>query len=189
MHLKRCLADVTSNNKKRACKRKTNIFYCHNHRITIPCNPFMDRVTDELFIGCKRSAHDFKNLQFYGITHIINCAHELQHMTTAYDERITWLWLPMYDSINTSDVTSHVESAIQFINAAISSGHKVLIHCAAGRSRSSSILIAYLMFLLHITFDAALKLVQNKRPCCKPNSTFEAQLRSFDFQSLNILDS
>jgi len=53
-----------------------------------------------------------------------------------------------------------------------------LIHCREGRSRSPSILIAYLIRYHHMTYEEALTLLQSKRPIVRPNPGFAEQLRT-----------
>ncbi len=57
-----------------------------------------------------------------------------------------------------------------------SQGKNILIHCAAGISRSASFTIAYFMRERKIGFQAALEYVRSKRKCIHPNSGFRAQL-------------
>jgi atypical dual specificity phosphatase len=54
---------------------------------------------------------------------------------------------------------------------------KVLIHCAAGISRSASFTIAYLMRKNGTGFQATLEFVRSKRKCIFPNSGFRIQLQ------------
>jgi protein-tyrosine phosphatase len=53
---------------------------------------------------------------------------------------------------------------------------KILIHCTAGISRSSTIAIAYLAQLLGITHQDAYERVKSKRRIIKPNDGFKALL-------------
>ncbi|KJE88608.1 hypothetical protein CAOG_00238 [Capsaspora owczarzaki ATCC 30864] len=60
----------------------------------------------------------------------------------------------------------------------------VFVHCAAGVSRSASIVLAYLAYTSFssaepLTYDRALKIIQQARPIARPNLGFEAQLRVF----------
>ena len=54
---------------------------------------------------------------------------------------------------------------------------KILIHCAAGISRSASFTIAYLMRDRGTGFQATLELVKSRRKCIFPNSGFRLQLQ------------
>ena len=55
---------------------------------------------------------------------------------------------------------SHFPSCISFIESAAKSGGNVLVHCYAGVSRSSTIVIAYLMQTKQMTFDTAFAFVK-----------------------------
>lgn len=52
-----------------------------------------------------------------------------------------------------------------------------MVHCAAGISRCSVILIAYLIENYGWTFDKCLQQLQCARPCCRPNMGFIKQLQ------------
>jgi len=56
----------------------------------------------------------------------------------------------------------------------------VLVHCMAGISRSSSLIIYYLMKKYAITYDKAYEFVKKARSIIQPNSGFEKQLRTYD---------
>jgi protein-tyrosine phosphatase len=58
-----------------------------------------------------------------------------------------------------ANLRSHFDACHSFINEAISGGGKVLIHCFAGVSRSSTITISYLMKQHGMSFTEAYKLV------------------------------
>jgi protein-tyrosine phosphatase len=63
----------------------------------------------------------------------------------------------------------------------------VLIHCAAGISRSATLLISYLMNKHQTTFEDCLVFVAIKRPCVQPNAGFVTQLKKFQ-SDLGIKD-
>lgn len=55
----------------------------------------------------------------------------------------------------------------------------VLVHCNAGVSRSSSVVIGYLMLREGLTFDDAYGQVKLARPSIRPNPGFYAQLQHY----------
>jgi len=76
------------------------------------------------------------------------------------------------------------------IHAVLSGGKRVLVHCMAGRSRSTSIVIAYLLAAgLASSSDVALDLIVKKRACARPNNGFMQQLRDMEARLYNILGS
>lgn len=139
----------------------------------------ISQIDDYIFIGNKKIARDQKQLKKYKINWVINCAKELEYIVDEYDNNIHWLWLPMVDSVHTGNIVPYIPKAIKFIDEAIHNGCKILIHCAAGISRSSSIAIAYLMHKHNLRYTRAFNRVIKKRPCCKPNSKFVKQLKEF----------
>lgn len=60
----------------------------------------------------------------------------------------------------------------------MTAGH-ILVHCSKGVSRSTSMVVAYLMKIEAMTLDAALALVTSKRPIANPNASFRRQLEDF----------
>jgi protein-tyrosine phosphatase len=68
--------------------------------------------------------------------------------------------------------------AFRFIEQERRKGN-VLIHCAAGISRSATLLLAYMMNKYRTTLDDALSHALRRRPCLQPNKGFLLQLRKF----------
>lgn len=52
------------------------------------------------------------------------------------------------------------------------SKHNVLVHCQAGVSRSPSVVIAFLMSHLGLSYSEAKEFVKKKRSCIAPNKRF-----------------
>lgn len=72
---------------------------------------------------------------------------------------------------------SLVVDATSFIRTQIAEGRNVLVHCAAGISRSATVVLAYLMLRDSISFPEALQRVREARPRVRPNARFEQYLR------------
>ncbi len=145
----------------------------------------VNRITKHIYLGNKHIAKDIDQLKELGITHIVNCAVELDYITKLYDDNFDWIWLPMEDCSMTGNVKDHIEQTVKYIDDAVQNNNKVLVHCAAGISRSSSIVIAYLMYKnKNATFDEVYDHVASKRSCCRPNSAFREQLREFPFETI-----
>lgn len=58
----------------------------------------------------------------------------------------------------------------------------VLVHCAAGISRSATLVIAWLMFRQGLSLDEALSFVRKRRPIVRPNLGFMRQLQIWETQ-------
>ena len=63
-------------------------------------------------------------------------------------------------------------------------GNRVFVHCAAGVSRSSTVVIAYFMAKYGFSFERARDMVKAKRKCVNPNNGFERQLKAIPHQLL-----
>lgn len=75
-----------------------------------------------------------------------------------------------------ADITQYFRQVHAFISEHIAQGHGVLVHCAAGRSRSATLVAAYLMLEYQWPATKALQLVKERRPCIQPNEGFLQQL-------------
>lgn len=58
-------------------------------------------------------------------------------------------------------------------------GRNVIVHCAAGVSRSATVVIAYLIRKHQWVFDEAFSFVKSKRSLISPNSGFIAALKTY----------
>ena len=87
--------------------------------------------------------------------------------------------------------TINFEQCIEFIDIHRKAGKNVYVHCAAGISRSATIVIAYVMKYMFTNVDtknkatSAFKFVKSKRPQVDPNFGFWCQLEMFA-KTLNI---
>jgi len=78
-----------------------------------------------------------------------------------------------------------LRDAIGRIHATRLSGGSVVIHCAAGQSRSATVTIAYLLaFAKKKNEGKALDFCISKRPMVRPNNGFRKQLRDFHKKGL-----
>jgi protein-tyrosine phosphatase len=69
------------------------------------------------------------------------------------------------------------DRAKAFIDNALASGGRVLVHCNGGISLSPSFVIMYVMERFQLAWDDALQMVQNKRYCISPNNGFITQIK------------
>uniref|UniRef100_A0A8C9KK42 Dual specificity protein phosphatase n=1 Tax=Panthera tigris altaica TaxID=74533 RepID=A0A8C9KK42_PANTA len=86
------------------------------------------------------------------------------------------------DDLPTFDLSVFFYPAAAFIDAALSHDHsKILVHCVMGRSRSATLVLAYLMIHKNMTLVDAIQQVAKNR-CVLPNRGFLKQLRELDKQ-------
>jgi len=76
-------------------------------------------------------------------------------------------------------MSQHFRVASEFIERALAEGHSVLVHCQQGISRSSTLLIAFLMHSRRMGLAEAYTLVRSARMVAKPKANFLRQLVKF----------
>ncbi|XP_069944651.1 dual specificity protein phosphatase 3-like isoform X2 [Cherax quadricarinatus] len=126
----------------------------------------MDEVFPNLYLGDCDAAMNEQYLLRHGITHIVNAANNsagpapVKTGSTYYkDPSITYIGLDLID-LPFINISMHFEKASEFIDNALSSGGKVLVHCRQGRSRSATIVAAYLMMCHNMTAATALTMLR-----------------------------
>src|SRR5690606_29710268 len=120
-------------------------------------------------------ARDKEKLQKYGITHIINAANIEGACREYFPESFKYKSLSLMDA-GQQNILGCFFGVIEFIEDAIKSGGKVYVHCYEGVSRSSTCIIAYIMWKEHLTFEEASNDVKRRRPSSSPNAGFISQL-------------
>ncbi|CAJ1953656.1 unnamed protein product [Cylindrotheca closterium] len=114
-------------------------------------------------------------LQDANIAAIVNCTSRgpLFHM-----EGFKYSQVNVHDN-SAADILRYLEGAALFLHAMLGKG-SVLVHCEYGVSRSSTVVIAYLMRYQSMTRDEAYVLVKKRRPKVNPNQGFWDQLASYE---------
>ncbi|KAM3137850.1 hypothetical protein pb186bvf_010093 [Paramecium bursaria] len=129
-----------------------------------------------LYLGNLDAAKDKQLLKNLNITNVLSiCTEEIMK----FDKRINHLSIEIRDQLG-SDISRIFEQSYTFIDNALSSGQNVLVHCAAGISRSATIVIAYIMKKNKIFLQKAFKRVKDARPYIRPNPHFIKQLLDYE---------
>ena len=133
-------------------------------------------IPDKLYLTNYIGASNLEALQSNNITHIINITDIIEnYFENHHETHFTYLKIPIPDALHIN-ITEYLPTTNEFINNAITNGGRVLVHCFAGKSRSASIVIGYIMKKEKMTFQQALDFVLQKRSCIDPNLAFCAQL-------------
>ena len=140
-----------------------------------------------LYLGGFASVLNQKFLKAKNITGIVNTAKGLEMfgprwikgLKSATDSGIEVLELNWIDSKDQEISIVDLQKAVQFIRLHRSvCGGNVIVHCAQGKSRSTTVVLAYLMTLdPTLNVESALAFVQTKRMMALPNRHFLEQLR------------
>jgi predicted protein tyrosine phosphatase len=139
-------------------------------------------LTDTLYLsGCGPVTVD--NMESLGITGIVCALSETEERRMMADrvlpDNIKKLYVRLVDT-DSSDIASHFDSAAQFIHDEIQAGGRVLVHCAAGISRSTTLILAYLMRYHDHDLRTAFNLVKSKRRVVRPNNGFFQNLIDYE---------
>jgi protein-tyrosine phosphatase len=78
------------------------------------------------------------------------------------------------------NVASDFDTAANFIHESLNKGESIVVHCFAGRSRSVTAIMAYLIKYKNMSVDKALLLIKQAQPQARPNPGFISQLRTFE---------
>nr|P0C5A2.1 RecName: Full=Dual specificity phosphatase 29; AltName: Full=Dual specificity phosphatase DUPD1 [Callorhinchus milii] len=142
----------------------------------------VNEVWPGIYIG-DETARDKATLQRLKITHILNSAHGKFNINTGAnyykDMLIHYYGIEAFDSPD-FNLSVFFYSAAKFIRAGLNTP-KLLVHCAMGRSRSATLVLAYLMIYKNMTVVDAIQEVIQRR-CILPNRGFLKQLRTLDIQ-------
>lgn len=109
----------------------------------------------------------------------VNAAEEVTKFPTIHgvvQMNLNWYDAPLQD-INKDGILFHVVKLIDFY---IRCGKKVVVNCFAGVSRSTTIVLAYLMYKNKMSVQDAIYFVRSKRPIVNPNYGFVCQLYNLE---------
>ncbi|OQR74316.1 dual specificity protein phosphatase 3-like [Tropilaelaps mercedesae] len=144
----------------------------------------LDEVYPGLFIGDEGAARNVEYLKYLGITHVLNAAEGVGFGQVSTSEEfyrphgLRYKGLMLEDVAHT-DMISQFDPASEFIDAALQSSGKVLVHCLMGMSRSATLAIGFLMLRRGMTVEQALTTVRGHRGV-RPNNGFLHQLIQLD---------
>jgi len=133
-------------------------------------------IDDKLYQGKGDQATNRQVLNDLKITHVINITKEHPNK---FPDDIVYLRLAIDDE-KKSNLKRHFEETHDFIANALKNGGAVFVHCNLGVSRSSTIVVAYLMKTNQISLEDALTFLRSRRSCARPNIGFLMQLSEWE---------
>jgi len=145
------------------------------------------RVHHNIYISGEEIANDWGWMMVVGITHIIDVGFHVSYRRFRPAERRNGMKLRgrysfKLDDDRDEDISVFFNPCIDFINRAIAAdpdGTRILVHCAAGISRSVSIVMAWMIDTDNVTVETALAKIRSQRRVAGPNPGFIAQLKQF----------
>ena len=131
-----------------------------------PRRHWWDWVNDNVLLGALPSAKDVPRLKALGIGAVVNACGECAGPLSAYRRaEIEQLRLPLVDFLPPR--LADVRLGVAFIHQQLVRGRKVYVHCKAGRGRSATIALCYLLEKGQ-TPEEAQRLLLQKRPQVLP---------------------
>jgi len=133
----------------------------------------------DIYLGNWFSSKNKDILQEKNIKYIL-CMNDMRKsddILNFYKENnITQKYVKIYD-LPSSNIYQYFDECYDFIDKA---NGNILVHCTVGVSRSSTMVIMYLMKKYNMKLNEALQYVINKRCIVRPNSGFYRQLLDFE---------
>ncbi|CAK9143352.1 unnamed protein product [Ilex paraguariensis] len=137
-------------------------------------------ISTNLFIGGALAARSVYTLQHLGITHILClCSNEIGQSDSQNPELFEYKNFSICDNEDTN-INEIFEEAHDFIDHVEQLGGKVLIHCFEGRSRSATLVLAYLMLRKNFSLLEAWNTLRRVHRRAQPNDGFAKILLDLD---------
>lgn len=153
---------------------------------TVKCWTYMfydpDHIIDNIYLGNAVNAGSELTLETFKIRYILNMTTEISNYHV-FKNKYKYEKYSIYDN-NQESIYDYLEEAYNKIiefqkNASDEDENEpknILVHCYAGRSRSASVVIYYVMKKLKLCPDDAIEYVKNRRTIINPTRIFKDDL-------------
>ena len=135
-----------------------------------------NQIIDNLWLGAISSSCNREALHEYKIEVIITA---FLGSTAAFPYDFKYERAKLRD-VEDEDILGDIEYLLPIIHKNLMEGKGVMCNCQKGRSRSASIVAAYLIRYKGMTTDEALQFIKSKRTQVNPNKGYIEQLREFE---------
>jgi protein phosphatase slingshot len=132
-------------------------------------------IAGKLYLGDMFVANNAETLSQLNIKRIISLGGFEEQAGYVEHENIDYFWIYI-DDADDEPIDYYFDKCNQFID---SSPGPVFVHCAAGISRSPTIVMAYLIKSEGMSFWKAWQYVRSRRPFICPNDGFYKQLEKY----------
>ena len=140
----------------------------------------MNQVLDWLYVGTYRDAENYELLKEAGVQAVLSLAYPVEHPDILVG------YTPFDDGAPIPEESLY--RALRFVRRQKRAGHKVLIACSGGISRSPSIAIAVLHELEGYPLVEAFRTVLSRVPSAFPDPTVWNSLCRFYRQMVSVND-
>lgn len=110
----------------------------------------------------------------------------IKAVLTLTEEPLPEQWLNNIDYLHVPTVNSSapdiedIEKAVDFIDKNLKNNKSVMVHCAAGKGRTGTILVAYMMKFRGMNVKGAIEEIRSLRPGSVENGSQEIALSVFE---------
>lgn len=137
-----------------------------------------DRVDPHVIVGAYPFARDVEGLHAEGVRAVVNTCEEYGGPVARYKAKgIEQLWIPTTDF--THPKLEDVEKAVEFIEHHVQRGDTVYVHCKAGRARSATVVMCWMLKYRGMTPDQAQQTLLQHRPHVNPRLTERPVVKMF----------
>ncbi|CAD8054425.1 unnamed protein product [Paramecium primaurelia] len=150
-------------------------FKCQQPLSRSPMDSVFEIQGKKLYLGNINAANDSQYLKNHNVGAVLSI---IDTSDIKLDRSIIHLWIAAEDREDVQ-ITRYFEQAANFIKDHLQHTN-VLVHCYAGISRSSSLIIAYLIKYAGLSLKEAIIKLKNQRPQVDPNDGFMDQLKQFE---------
>lgn len=127
-----------------------------------------DEVNEHLILGAVPLHDDPDAFKELGVTGVVNMCEEYPGPTRAYERLgIEQLWLPTVDFNHPTG--EFVQQGADFLEKHARNGGKTYVHCKAGRARSATVALWWLVKYRGRTLEQAQQELLQARPHTNPN--------------------
>mmetsp|Transcript_63077 Transcript_63077/g.131110 ORF Transcript_63077/g.131110 Transcript_63077/m.131110 type:complete len:182 (-) Transcript_63077:512-1057(-) len=145
------------------------------------CRSQHHEILPGLFLTSFFGANKWAKIEHLGITHIVLCGREFDQLFES--KSVQYLKIPIADTPQDGEaqiLRDELDNVFSFVDTGLQGEGKVLVHCAAGGSRSASFVIGYVMRKCSLSLKDALAVVRGKRHIVHPNFGFLNVLREYE---------
>ncbi|MBI1249628.1 phosphatase [bacterium] len=142
-----------------------------------------DEIAPHVYVGAVPSRLIAKELAENGIRGVINTCQEYEGPLDIYRQYdVEQLYLPTIDF--QPPTVEDIEQGVSFIEKYVAQGKDVYIHCKAGRARSATIALCWLLKAKRMTPEQAQGYLQEKRRQVMPKLYLRSVVQSY-YRELN----
>lgn len=137
-----------------------------------------NNVDPHVIVGAYPFARDVPAMHDAGVRAVVNTCEEYAGPTQQYSKYgIEQLRIPTTDF--THPKLEDVQTAVEFVEQHSAESHTVYIHCKAGRARSATIALCWLMKYRSMSMEKAQKALLESRPHINPRLTERPVVHQF----------